>query len=224
MSPGTFALTWYGHACFGLHAGAHSLLIDPYRPGGFGGAMALPPIGDPFDAVVVTHEHDDHAALDALVHPAPRVEAGPTGPFTLTRTRVYHDEYRGRRRGGTTDILSIAFANRRLVHLGDVGHSPRPDDLKALNAGPRIDLLIVPVGGYFTIGAAQAWEWCRALSPRAVVPTHAADPRVGLKLRPISHFLATSPWPVEEVEMSVECDEALLSFKSRVIVMGTSAH
>ncbi|TXD39078.1 MBL fold metallo-hydrolase [Lujinxingia vulgaris] len=221
MSPPPLILTWYGHACFGLRCGDRSLLIDPYRPGGFGGKMALPPIEDAFDAVVVTHEHDDHAALDALIHPAPRVEVGEVGPFRISRTRVYHDEYRGVRRGGTSDILSVEVASRRLVHLGDVGHSPRPLDLKALSAGPRIDVLIVPVGGFFTIGAAQAWEWCRALSPRVIVPAHGADPRVGLNLRPTAHFLAGSPGSVEEVGGSVECDGALLSFNNRVIVMGT---
>lgn len=222
-SDARLRLRYYGHASFGLWWGDDSLLFDPYRPGGFGGSMDLPPIEERFARVVVTHDHDDHAALDALKHPAPRVHSGQHGCFLISRVGVFHDEYRGRRRGGESDVVIVEVGGRRIVHLGDVGHSPRPNDLRSLGDDQRIDVLIVPVGGYFTIGAAQAWEWCRALSPGWVIPAHGADPRVGLPLRPIAHFLASSTWPVQRSAEIVEYEEGLLSFKNRVVVMGATA-
>ncbi len=170
-------LRFYGHATIALEVDEQTLLIDPYEPGGFGGLMRYAPITAPVDWVVCSHQHADHCAVAGLKGRARLIEAGRAGPFHITRHTLAHDEYEGRRRGGMVDALVIEAQGLRVVHLSDVGQSPTPELVAALR---RPDALVVPVGGYYTIGAAQAWEWARRLDPGCALPVHQRTPWCGL--------------------------------------------
>lgn len=179
-------LRFYGHAAVGIFVeDGPALLIDPYEPGGFGGLMAYAPITDRFDWVSCSHDHADHCAVDGLIGAPRRVAQGTFGPFEIRRHQVAHDEYEGRRRGGFVDLLEIRVCGLTLLHGADVGQSPTPQLIEALR---RPDLWLVPVGGFFTIGAAQAAEWARRLDPRVVIPIHDKRPECGLALREAALF------------------------------------
>lgn len=158
-----------GHACVAVRTGEHALLVDPYESGQFGGRMAYRPIDVLADWVVCSHEHLDHAAVDAVPGNPTRVHDGVAGPFTLSRFSLWHDEYGGRRRGGAVDAIRVEAGGFSMLHLSDVGESPRPEVVVA-NRG--VDVLLIPVGGFYTIGAAQAWEWAERIAPRVAVAVH----------------------------------------------------
>lgn len=209
---------FYGHAAVMLTGEeGTSLLIDPYNPGGFDGAIAYPPIEDEPDAVVCSHDHLDHCAVDDLVNDPVRLEGDARfGPFEVRRHSAYHDEYGGRRRGGAVDILEIRVDGLCLVHLSDVGHSPSPDLVESL-AG--CDVVFLPVGGYYTIGAAQGFEWWRRLAPRRVVPVHYGTDRCGLPIRPRRIFDTYAPRATPERDSRVELGSPMISFESSVVLL-----
>ncbi len=211
-----------GHAAVLLMADdGTSLLIDPYNPGGFSGRMAYAPIPYQPDAVVCSHDHLDHCAVGDLANRPQVIDGeGAFGPFSVRRHQAYHDEYAGRRRGGAVDILDISVDGLRLVHLSDVGESPRAELVAALR-GP--DVLFVPVGGFFTIGAAQAFEWSRRLAPARVVPVHYKTARCALSVRPRANFEAyvESPGqaPGEGEPSCVELKSRMISFDHSAVLL-----
>lgn len=168
-------LTYFGHAMFLLEADGTSILIDPYNE----------KCGYPFpevspQVVVVSHEHFDHNHVQ-LAKGSPRVVRGlreggkdwaevneRVGPVSLTTVHTYHDASQGGERGRNAMLLFEA-EDIRLVHCGDLGHTLSQDQVGALG---RVDALLVPVGGYYTIGPKEADAVVGQLHPRVVVPMH----------------------------------------------------
>lgn len=181
-----------GHAaCALITPERESLVIDPYESGGFGGAMAYAPITLASDWVICSHQHLDHCATHLLPGEPTLIEGeGSFGAFYIKRHEAAHDEYDGRRRGGMVDILEIVANGVRVVHLSDVGQSPTRELVEAIGAP---DVLLVPVGGFYTIGAAQAYEWSVRLGAKWIVPCHYATPSCHLPIRGVEHFEAYFP-------------------------------
>ena len=164
-----------GHACVVLTAkSGERLMIDPYSSGGLGGAIRYRPITDRVDAVICTHEHSDHSASHLLEGAPLRIKRGERrwGPFRFEWIEVPHDEYGGRRRGGEVSMVRMEVDGIRLLHASDVGCSPSSDHIERCG---RPDVAILPVGGFFTIGAAQAMEWGKRLGAKVVIPCHYAS-------------------------------------------------
>lgn len=211
-------IRFLGHACLLLTADDHTtLLIDPYNPGGFDGKMAHAPIPYRADFVVCTHDHLDHSAIHDLPTPHPQqIFDGPAGPFQIHRFQAEHDEHGGRHRGGFVDIIRLTADNLRLVHLSDVGHSPTADLLDAI--GP-VDILFVPTGGFFTIGAAQAHEWCQRTGARLILPIHYQNARCTLPLLPLEIFSAHGFPQRLHPHSDIAINHDLLSFEQQVVVL-----
>ena len=90
-------------------------------------------------------------------------------PLSLAvQFQCFHDDKQGMLRGKNTMHL-VEAEGRRVLHMGDLGHMPEPELIRALG---RIDLLMIPVGGYYTIDAALAAAVVRSLEPDLVVPMH----------------------------------------------------
>lgn len=178
---------FFGHATLGITAqDGTRLLIDPYEPGGFGGKMNYPAIPAAFDVVVCSHGHPDHCAV-SHIQASTHLESGIFGPFLITRVRLDHDEYQGERFGGQVDALIIEVDGLRLCHLSDVGHSPTRAHIEALGS---IDILFVPVGGFYTIGSHQALSWVRRIQAHTSIPIHYRTSLCTLPFRGIDPFLA----------------------------------
>lgn len=175
MNP---VLTWYGHSCFRLDFGAGgSVVFDPYEAGSVPG-VELP--GDiSADLVLCSHGHGDHNA-------AGRVRlSGKTPAFSVTGIDSFHDPDKGAKRGPNR-ISIVEYAGFRAAHLGDLGCALEPEQEALLR---DLDLLLVPVGGFFTIGPGEAKALLGALKPRIAVPMHYRRGDMGYPvISPLSDF------------------------------------
>lgn len=197
-------IRWLGQACFLLWTltGPH-LLIDPPNPQ-VGYHIAAHSIAA--DEVFVSHEHPDHnyvAAAQGTPHDR-FVLTGPLDPVTATdyktsvagrfdneRIFAYHDNVQGKQRGPDT-ITVMQEGGLRVCHLGDLGQfSLTPEQIKEIG---RVDVLMIPVGGFFTIDGPQAAAVVGQLRPRVILPMHyrtaALNPDLRAKLAPPDAFLA----------------------------------
>lgn len=152
-------LTWLGHSCFLLESGGYRVVLDPYY------VETYPPLHVAADRALCSHAHRDHAFLEAVSLSGRAEEACP---FTVETVAAFHDEVRGAKRGENT-IHILRTEGLTVVHCGDLGHELSEAQLAKLRG---CDVLLVPVGGYYTIDAAAAKELVDALAPRVVVPMH----------------------------------------------------
>lgn len=175
-------IKWLGHACF-LLTGDHSRVItDP-----FNADVGYPVPAVTADVVTISHEHYDHNYVQAVSgHPQVVRGAGEhvIGSVRITGFNAFHDNVRGTQRGANT-IFVIQMDGLRLCHLGDLGHPLTAAQVAKLG---RVDVLLVPVGGKFTVDAQTAAQVVRNIKPAIVVPMHYGLPFVRLPLAPVEDF------------------------------------
>ena len=199
-SPVVGKLTWFGQSCFLLETAAGTrILMDPIGKG-----LGYPlPVGLKVDAITISHEHPDHNNL-ALVTNKPKVLRGLTSDkkgwthidekvkeVAVRSVPVYHDGNRGAERGLDTVFL-FEVAGMRIAHLGDLGHVLTDDQLSAIGA---VDIVLIPVGGTFTLDDHLATRVVDQLRPRLmVIPMHFKTDAVSIKeLARVDAFLAGKP-------------------------------
>ena len=171
-------LTWYGHSCFLLETAEGSAVFDPYAPGSVPG-LALPALTA--DAVLCSHGHRDHGFSEAVEL------SGKKPGFRVTEIASFHDDRRGLLRGKNT-IHVVEAEGKRVAHLGDLGHELNEKQLAALG---KIDVLLIPVGGHYTIDAKTADRVARAVGARLTVPMHYRGAGFGYEvIGPAEEFLA----------------------------------
>lgn len=162
-------ITTYGHACFMLEAKGYRTVIDPYAPGMIPGC---PELKLEADTVFCSHGHGDHSHTDAvkLVNPGREV------PYSVREYLTAHDDRNGTLRGMNT-VRIFDFDGLRVAHLGDIGCFP---DDALTDALKGVDCLLIPVGGFYTIGSQTAWQIIRQVNPRVAVPMHYRTDTMGL--------------------------------------------
>jgi len=171
----TISLTWYGQSTFVLTTNTGlKALLDPTGPGT---GYKIPTL-DGIDLVTISHEHSDHNAIN-LASGNPLVLRGLAGndwakiDQTVKGVRVrtvgvYHDDAQGSKRGKNS-IFIFDVDGLRVAHLGDLGHPLSPEQIEDVGA---VDVILIPVGGYYTIDAKTAVEVVSQLNPTVVVPMH----------------------------------------------------
>ena len=132
------------------------------------------------DAVTISHEHGDHSNA-TLVQGKPVVLRGlemggqhwARANFRLKDVRIaslpaYHDGVQGKQRGLNT-IFVVDVSGLRVVHMSDIGQLPSEEALRALR---KVDVLLVPVGGVYSIDSSEATEVVTRLKPAVAIPIH----------------------------------------------------
>jgi L-ascorbate metabolism protein UlaG (beta-lactamase superfamily) len=165
-------IRWCGHACFLITTdGGVKILTDPYEPGGYGGALAYGKIPDEVDLVLISHDHADHNFTQHLKG-KPKVVKGAGNHkvkgIEIKGTATYHDTSHGKERG-TNVVFCFETDGIALCHLGDLGH-PLSD--KERSEIGNVDILFIPVGGFYTIDAKTATEVVKKINPRVTIPMH----------------------------------------------------
>jgi L-ascorbate metabolism protein UlaG (beta-lactamase superfamily) len=195
-APVVGKLTWYGQSCFLLETAAGTrILIDPI-PKGIGYEL---PAGLRPDLITISHEHFDHNNV-AMAANKPRVLHGLTSDHkgwarvdekykdvAIRTVGVYHDAKRGAERGLNT-VFIFEVGGLRIAHLGDLGHALTDEQRAKIGA---VDVVLVPVGGTFTLDGRDATRVVEQLRPRLmVIPMHYKTDAVTIKeLEPLEPFL-----------------------------------
>lgn len=180
-------IAWHGHACVSIsREDGYTIVIDPHDGSSLG--LRKPEVKG--DLVLVTHNHFDHNAVDVVTKPRSRMIKEFHGETDIDGLRIkgfktFHDKQRGKRRGFNYVYL-IEVSGKRIAHLGDLGDMPAEDVIGELRG---LDLLIVPVGGVFTVDPDEAWNIVEKTQPLNILPIHYWVRGVNLPLKPLEEFL-----------------------------------
>lgn len=172
-------ITWIGHSCFRLESFGFTIVLDPYQDSYVPG---LSPVRENAHRVLCSHNHNDHNAAD-IIHTLP---CNIPDPFDIHFIEYYHDEEQGKIRG-MSKITIISDSQYRIAHLGDLGEIPNQSVLGQLN---KLDAILIPVGGYYTIDAEKASLIVDMLKPRVVLPMHYRSRELGFGFDEISELSA----------------------------------
>ena len=199
-APNGLEITWHGQSCFMMRTpGKTTVLMDPVPL-----EIGYKPPTVKADLVTISHEHPDHNNVK-MVEVAGAAAGGAevlrgltkdgwaeidesVGDVHVSTVHSFHDAEQGKKFGRNA-IFIFDVAGRRVVHLGDLGQQLTPEQLKALGT---VDVLMIPIGGHYTLDAAGANQVIAAIKPRYVVlPMHYKTPALKIReLTPPEAFLA----------------------------------
>ncbi len=217
-------ITWLGHSAFRLKGKQGVMVIDPFDPKKVGIAWSK----QKADIVTVSHQHEDHNYLDGVGETDTRKEFGvfvikgpgeyEAGGMFVQGWATFHDQTSGSERGKNTVYL-IEVDRIRVLHLGDLGHQLSEKLIEEIG---QVDVLLVPVGGVYTIGHEQAAKVVRAISPSYAIPMHyqinETTPALANKLEGLQEFLqefGVSPEPMEKLTVT----EGSLPEDTQIVVL-----
>jgi len=182
---------WAGQSCFQIEVSNsrdHSaeIVIDPFDEDT---GIKLPNLSA--DILLVTHDHHDHGNIKG-VKGEPFVVQGP-GEYEVKGVFIkgipsFHDDVNGKEKGKNT-IYVIEAEDLKFCHLGDLGQKILTDE--QLEKIDVVDVLMIPVGGEYTIDSSAAQKIISQIEPRIVIPMHYALPKLKMELDDLAKFLKT---------------------------------
>ncbi len=179
-------IQWLGHSCFYLTSQAGTrVLCDPFDP-----KIGYPAPAVEADIVTTSHKHSDHNYTQVVKGKFLQIDSPGrhvVDDVEITGFVTFHDEAGGKQRGQNL-IFRILMDGICILHCGDLGHPLTPEQVKALGG---VDVLLLPVGGYYTIDPAAATKVVQQLSPRMVIPMHYKTDSVDMPIAPVEDFLRT---------------------------------
>lgn len=179
-------IKWLGHSSFLITSqNGTRIITDPYT---VGSGISYGQIEESADVVLVSHGHGDHSNA-AAVKGNPQVLREP-GAQTVKgvefrRIPCFHDEANGSKRGANV-ISCFALDGLKVCHLGDLGHPLTTEQVRQI---VPVDVLFIPVGGFYTIDAATARQVCDQLNPKVVIPMHYKTEKCGYPIAGVDDFL-----------------------------------
>ena len=203
-------LRWLGHSAWLLTAGdGTKIVFDPFEAGAYDGGIGYPPINVTADVLLMSHTgHPDHGGATAVKgSPKTFAVAGThtAKGLTITGLDTFHDEAKGKQRGKNV-VFTVEVDGVRVTHCGDLGHELSDAQYDAL-AGTNV--LLIPVGGFFTIDAKLATKIVQRLKPNVCLPMHYKTTMCAFPIAPVTDFTRGKS-PVEQKPNEIEITKATL--------------
>lgn len=207
-------IQWFGQSAFLLVSDSGLRVItDPYDP-----AIGYKDINETADVVTISHEHRDHN-YPQTVKGKPEILKGPgiheAKGVQFKGINTWHDPSQGKQRGSNT-VFCFTIDGVHICHLGDLGHLLTKQEEESLD---HVDLLLVPVGGFFTIDASEASKIVADLNPRIAIPMHYRTDRGGQHLALVDEFLECKPNVVSSGEPWYEIKQLTLPASTQIVVL-----
>lgn len=208
-----------GHASFlATAADGTKVLMDPYRAGAFGGAIRYAQIQETVDVVLTSHDHEDHGWVQDLPGSPvvfKREPARQAKGIEFRGIATFHDTSGGSQRGKNI-IFCFTMDGVRVCHCGDLGHVLSDDQAKEIGA---VDVLLVPVGGFFTIDAGGAAQVMQKLQPKITIPMHYKTSKINLPIATLDDFLAGKTNVRQHGSPEIEITPESLPARPEIIVL-----
>ena len=209
----------YGHAAFLITSVTGIRIVtDPYESGAFGNQLSYGKINDQVDIALVSHDHADHNDAKSLAG-SPQIVQGARSTtvkgITFKGISTYHDPSKGSERGANT-IFTFSVDGIQVCHLGDLGHVLSAKELAEI--GP-VDVLLIPVGGYFTIDAKEATRVAEQIRPKVLIPMHFKTRKCALPIAPVEDFLKGKTEPKRPNASEVGFDKGTLPQQMEIVVL-----
>jgi L-ascorbate metabolism protein UlaG (beta-lactamase superfamily) len=140
------------------------------------------------DFVTCSHDHFDHNYLEAAAGTPDVIDKA--GEYEVNGLRIRgietnHDNVGGTKRGKNI-VFIFEMDGMRIAHFGDIGEIPDEETLKAIGG---VDVMLVPIGGIYTIDHTEALRLANLVRPNVVIPMHYSTPDVNIKLGPLAPML-----------------------------------
>ncbi|MFW6266653.1 MAG: MBL fold metallo-hydrolase [Halanaerobiales bacterium] len=176
---------WWGHSCFLLTLdNGREILTDPYD-----NSLPYQQMTDKPDIVTSSHDHFDHNAVKRVpgkFKVVDDVEGYKDDIVSINGIHTYHDHSEGKERGDNI-IFLINSGDITITHMGDTGHLPSQQKLQKLK---ETNILLIPVGGYYTIDADEAYEIAEAVNPDVIIPMHFKTDILDFPITGVENFIA----------------------------------
>jgi L-ascorbate metabolism protein UlaG (beta-lactamase superfamily) len=212
-------IRWFGHSSFYIISDEGvKIITDPYMPISAGGFINCGAIKEPADIVTVSHDHGDHSYTDSI----------PAGFEVFTKkvnqvvktVRVkgvdsFHDTEFGAQRGKNV-IFTFDVDNIRICHLGDLGHVLSFDEIENIGG---VDMLLIPIGGKYTIDPDEANTLVSRMNPRIVIPMHYKTDKVDIVPYSVDEFIKNKSNVAMLNSSSFEVTKEDLPDETQIIVL-----
>ncbi len=177
-------IRWYGHSLWRIKSGSIIIVTDPYSDIGYNLDIPLSA-----DIVLSSHDHFDHNNISLAGNEA--VVIKDAGEYQCYGVKfemfpVWHDKEKGAKRGANL-LMKFTMDGKSFLHCGDLGHIPEAETIQKIG---KINVLMVPVGGVYTIDAEEARELVEIIKPRVILPMHYKTPVLNFQLDPVDKFLS----------------------------------
>lgn len=172
-------LRWHGQSFFSLETSSGTKIVfDPHAIEAYGRQIVKG------DIICVSHYHNDHTQIGVVEAKKPELLVGLKGTpkkaeWNMIDSKVkdvrirtvgtFHDDVMGMERGKNS-IFIVEADGMRFVHLGDLGHLLTKEQVEQIG---EVDVLMIPVGGIYTINGSEARKVVAQLKPKKyILPMH----------------------------------------------------
>ncbi|PIS34446.1 MAG: hypothetical protein COT37_02415 [Parcubacteria group bacterium CG08_land_8_20_14_0_20_43_9] len=213
-------ILWHGQSCFEIRVPLNqnekkTIVIDPFSPDYIG--LKLPPLAA--DVLLITHQHADHNNSEAIKGDFLLVD-GPgeyeSGGIFVRGIPASHGNAGKEDLGGTT-IYVIEAEGIKVCHLGDFNQNElTPEQSEAIG---DVDILMIPIGGHYTIDGAGASKIINQIEPKIVLPMHYKLPGLKVDLKEVASFLKIMGQENIEAQPSFKIKQLGLPDEMKIVVL-----
>jgi L-ascorbate metabolism protein UlaG (beta-lactamase superfamily) len=182
-------IKWLAHSAFLITADSGTRIVtDPYKTSE---RHQHAEFCEAADIVTVSHGHGDHNNVAPIkgnplvLDKAGEIKGIKDQSLKIKAVMTAHDDAGGSKRGSNI-VFCLNVDGVDICHCGDLGHLLTEAQVRAIG---KVDVLMVPVGGNFTVDAAAATKVCEQLKPRIILPMHYKTEKIGLPISGVDDFL-----------------------------------
>ncbi len=182
---GKMKIQWLGHSSFLIIGDDGTRIItDPY--GQYSG-LSYEPISESAEIELISHNHGDHCGGNVGGNPQviDKAANATVKGIEFKGIASYHDKSGGAERGDNI-IFRFTVDGIRICHLGDLGHLLSDEQIREIG---EVDILMTPVGGFFTIDASEATRVCEQINPKVIIPMHVRNSKCSFQIASVNDFL-----------------------------------